>query len=172
MGKASCEATFEFPDFLSRFEQSRDRIERTIAASIQTQVGLRFDAEGSYHGHDKWKKIRRQGQILSLSGTLRKSIAPPAADGRAGTDGFVRSEGGPELMTIEVGTKVIYASVHNDGAVIRHPGTENGFGMKILIPPHDIPMPRRNFTEQNQQDTDEISQTVANLVAAILEEAT
>lgn len=169
MGKASVQVNFEFPDLLKAFNDAKDRIERTIASTIQTQTGMRFDSEGAHNGHEHWAPLKsRVGQILSLSGTLRKSIAPPGANGKAGPQGFVRSQGRPANLLVEVGTTVKYASVHNYGETIKHPGTSNGFGMKIKIPAHDIPMPKRNFTDQNHKDQEELTQTLANLINDIL----
>lgn len=170
----TCEAKFEFPNLIKTFDESWDRISRTIAATVQTQVGLRFDAEGAYNGHEKWAPLKmRVGQILSFSGTLRKSISPPGAPGHAGPQGFVRARGTAREMLVEVGTAVAYAAVHNSGTVIRpknkkclrwiHPETGKPvFSMSSTIP-------KRNFTDLSVMDEDEISETLANLVAAILE---
>ncbi len=177
MGKAKVEVTFEFPQLLKAFENSYDRIERTIASTIQTQVGMRFDAEGAHNGHPKWAPLKmRQGQILSQTGTLRKSIAPQAADGRPGSEGFVRSSGLPNDMLVEVGTKIIYASTHDNGAVIvpknkralRYLNPATGkfqFGKKSVIP-------QRQFTDMNDNDRMEIEETLKGLIEDILKGAT
>jgi phage gpG-like protein len=171
---ATCEAKFEFPDLIRRFDSSWDRIQRAIAATVQTQIGLRFDAEGAHNGHEKWAPLKlRQGQILSRTGALRKSIAPSGSGGKAGAGGFVRSSGIAREMTVEVGSSLAYASVQNSGAIIRpvkakalryyNPNTGKPiFSQKSVIP-------ARNFTDLNAQDEDEISQTLANLIAEILE---
>lgn len=176
MGKASCKIDFKMPDLLGALTFNQERIERTIAATIQTQVGLRFDAEGAHNGHEKWLGLKmRQGQILSFSGLLRKSMSPPGADGNPGPQGYVRSAGTLENLLTEVGSKVIYASVHNNGAVIRPKKKE---ALRFMNPgtgkfcfAKEVTIPKRNFTDLNEKDTDELSETLANLVADILEHA-
>lgn len=172
MGKASCTVAFEFPDLEGALLNALPRIERVIASTIQTQVGLRFDAEGAYNGHDKWKPIKRQGQILSLTGTLRKSYSPPSSDGSPGQGGYVTFQGSITDLLVEVGSKIIYAGIHDQGGTIKWPGTNKGFGKGITIPPHDIVMPKRNVTDLNEKDMEELDETVANLVAEVLSNAT
>lgn len=176
MGKASVSIEFKFPDLIGSMERNKERIERTIASTIQTQVGLRFDAEGAHNGHPKWEPLKmRQGQILSLTGTLRRSISPPGAEGNPGPEGFVRHEGSFSDLLTEVGTKLIYASVQDKGAVIvpkrkaalryMNPGTGKFiFSKRSVIPP-------RPFTDVNDTDTEEMNQTVSNMLAEILEGA-
>ena len=173
MGKAAVAIDFSFPDLLGAVEGSRDRIQRTIASSVQTLTGLRFDAEGAYHGHEHWKPLKyRQGQILSLTGTLRKSISPPTADGNPGPQGWIAMTGTLNDLLTVVGTKILYASVHDRGAKIKWPGTANGFGQGIKLGPHEIPIPARPFTDLNKNDLDEIEETLANTIVDILEHAT
>lgn len=171
MGRTGIEIKFEFPNLLGALNAALPRIERVIASTIQTNVGLRFDNEGAHNGHEKWAPIRRQGQILSKTGTLRRSYAPPGADGKPGPGGFVNMSGDITNALVEVGSKIAYAGIHDRGGVIKWPGTNNGFGRKIKIPAHDIPMPKRNVTDLNQVDEDELNETITNLVAEILENA-
>lgn len=176
MGKASVTIDFKFPDFETALNNSMERIEYAIASTIQTQVGLRFDGEGAHNGHEKWAPLKmRQGQILSLRGDLRKSISPPSADGNPGPMGFVNATGSLSDLLVEVGTKLIYAGVHNNGAVIKpkqkkalrflNPGT----GKFVFAGAVNIP--KRNFTDLNQQDSDELNETLVNVVQDILEKA-
>ena len=44
---------------------------------------------------------------------------------------------------VSLGTATKYAAAHQFGMTIKHPGTHNGFGRGIPIPPHDIKMPKR-----------------------------
>lgn len=199
MPGASCEAKLEFPDLSERLERAQQRIEQAIAATVQTNVGMRFDNEGAWNGHDKWDPLkRRKGQILSLTGTLRRSIAPRGAKGTAGPQGFVRSSGNAADMLVEVGTVVAYAAVHNNGAVIQRAQSmkafkiytsgaregqhrfasaaeaEKGGGRNHVIlerdvKAHEIKIPRRNFTDLNAQDEQEIADTLADVLAAVLE---
>lgn len=176
MGKATCSAKFEFPDLLGEFERSFDRLSMAIASTVQTQVGMRFNTEGSYNGHERWEPLKmRKGQILSLSGTLRKSISPPIADGRPGTHGFVDSSGLPSDMIVDVGSKLIYASTHNEGATIV---PKNKRALRYLNPSTKkyvfstkSEVPRRNFTDLNSADRDEIEETLSSVIIDILEHA-
>lgn len=176
MGKASVQVSFQFPKLFNELQANQDRIERVIAGTIQTQVGMRFDAEGAHNGHEKWEPLKmRDGQILSLTGTLRKSMSPPGADGNPGPQGFVRSQGSVMDLLTEVGTKLIYAGTHNNGAIIR-PKTKRAlkyvnpssggvvFSMRSVIP-------KRNFTDLNDRDKEELNETLAGVVAEILDGA-
>lgn len=171
MGKASCVVDFKFPDLEGALIKALPRLERVIASTIQTQVGLKFDAEGAYNGHDKWKSIKRQGQILSLTGNLRHSYSPPSSDGSPGQGGYVTYQGTVKDLLVEVGSNIIYAGIHDQGGTIKWPGTNKGFGKGITIPPHDIVIPKRNVTDLNQKDLDELNETIANLVAEVLSTA-
>lgn len=174
MGRASIVIRNQFPDLIKKFDDSYERITTVIAATVQTQVGLRFDAEGAHNGHPKWEPLKmRRGQILSLSGTLRKSISPPGAKGEGGPNGgFVRSHGVVTDMVVEVGTQLIYASVQDKGAIItpkkkealRYKNPMTGryvFSKKSVIP-------ARPFTDLNENDEAELAETVSNLVRDIL----
>lgn len=169
MAKATASVKFEFPDLEGIFREALPEIERTIAASIQTQVGMRFDAEGAYNGHEKWEPLKlREGQILSLRGDLRKSISPPTR-GVAGPNGFVTFQGDVTNLLTEVGSKLIYAGVHNNGAHIvpknkmalrfANPGTGKFIFSKC------VNIPKRNFTDLNSTDEKELSETLANFIA-------
>lgn len=164
----------DFPDWIGKFERSYDRIEKTVASTMQTMVGLRFDAEGASNGHERWAPLKmRQGQILSLSGDLRRSYSPPSKDGSAGPGGYVESKGVLTDFEVSIGSKLIYAAVQDRGAVItpkkkkalRFQGP-NGyvFSMRSVIP-------ARPVTDLNETDHEEIEATLHNLVTAILEGA-
>ena len=177
MGSASVQVAFEFPDWLGALETNRARIERVIASTVQTNVGMRFDAEGAHNGHEKWQGLKmRQGQILSLTGALRKSMSPPGAEGNPGPGGFVRQTGDFTGLLTEVGSKLIYAATQNYGAKIKpknkkallflNPGTGKFIFSK------EVTIPARNYTDFNAQDEEELNETLANLIAEILSEAT
>ena len=176
MGKASVEVKLVFPNFLERLEENRERIERVIASTVQTQVGLRFDAEGAHNGHEKWQGLKmREGQILSLTGALRKSMSPPGAEGNPGPEGFVRSQGELANIQTEVGTKLIYANTHDKGAVIRPKAKKalrylNPSTGKFVFSKKSV-IPARPFTDVSSEDQDELEKTLANLLAEILESA-
>lgn len=176
MAKAKVTIDFKFPKYFEAVQAALPRIERTIASTIQTQVGMRFDAEGGHNGHEKWKGLKmRQGQILSLTGILRKSVSPPGATGEPGADGFVRHQGSVMDLLTEVGTKLIYAGTHDKGAIIR---PKNKQALRFMIPGTNkfvftkkSVIPARPFTDMNEVDKRELEETLSNLVAEILEHA-
>lgn len=111
---AGVEIDFQFPDWAAKIKAREDRINRFIAAQIQTNRGMLFDSEGAHNGHPKWAALAfRAGQTLSRRGTLRKSIAPTNPRGNAGPDGIVEFAG----QEIRVGTKLFYARMMNNGTV-------------------------------------------------------
>lgn len=105
---------FKFPKWEQKLKRAHEEINLFLAADMQTNRGMLFDAEGGRNGHQKWAPlVFRNGMILAKRGTLRKSIAPKN-DGRrpgAGPDGIVRFSG----ATITVGTSLFYARIMNDG---------------------------------------------------------
>lgn len=171
---------FKMPKYLERFQAQYKRIMIAIASDIQTNVGLRFENEGAYNGHQKWQDLKsglnkktaanglKSRNILRKSGALKNSIGPQQANGKPGPGGFVKFEGSPKNAIVRVGTLVKYAKIHNEGGIIRHPGTSNGFGRGIKIPPHPIQMPKRNFTDWNAADMANLKKTIKNTIEAIL----
>lgn len=126
---------FDFPDWADKVRAAEHEILVSLAASMQTNRGMLFNAEGSYSGHEKWKGLAfRNGQILSDRGTLRQSIAPFDASGRAGPDGIVKIEG--EVVTI--GTELIYANLMNYGTANMPGGVLRPKKAKALM----IPLPK------------------------------
>lgn len=176
MGKASLEVRMQFPKYFNAIQDALPRIEQLIASTIQTQVGLRFDAEGAHNGHEKWEALKmRQGQILSFTGALRKSMSPPGAEGNPGPGGFVNKEGNVFDLLVEVGSKIIYASVHDKGAVIR-PKSKKALrflnpGSGKFVFAKEVTIPKRPFTDVNEQDKNELEESIANLLAEVLEHA-
>lgn len=172
--------SLKMPDLLGRFQGQLKRLQLAIASDIQTNIGLRFDSQGAYNGHEKWadlssgKNLKRaknglqSRQVLKKSGALKNSIGPQGATGLPGPNGYVEFEGDATAAVVRVGTNLAYARIHNQGGVISHPGSENGFGRGIKIAAHDIPMPRRNFTDWNQTDQQNLEVTVKNTIEAIL----
>lgn len=185
---------FEMPDLEEKLRQAEHEIHVFVAAQAQFNRGMLFDQEGGYNGHEKWAPLQfRTGQILSKRGTLRKSIAPMAADGRAGPDGIVRFSG--DVVTI--GTRLIYARMMNDGTT-KLPGgvlrPRNAKALKIPLPPgktstegakslrsgakgkgddkfifrKSVKIPARPFDEWNTEDEEEMSAALANKLAEIL----
>lgn len=125
---------FKFPDWAAKIKKNEERINLFIAAQVQTNRGLLFDAEGSYNGHPAWAPLKfRQGQVLSQRGTLRKSIAPYNSKGRPGPDGIVQFQGD----TITIGTTLLYARMMNEGTE-KMPGgvlkPKNAKALRIPLP--------------------------------------
>lgn len=109
------------PDYAKRFRGRSDRINRFMAAQMQTLVGLRFDAEGAYNGHPKWKPpVFRDGKPLLDRGTLRKSLSPvkgknSQSGATAGPGGYIKYSGN----IIAIGTRLKYAPLMNYGGIVR-----------------------------------------------------
>lgn len=174
------EIEFKMPNYMERFKSQFNRLMIAIASDVQTNRGLLFDAEGAYSAHDKWrdlktgenKKFGKNGlqmrQILRRSGALKNSIAPMSQDGKSGPGGYVNFSGDVKNAVVAVGTNLKYARIHDQGGIIQHPGTKNGFGRGIKIKPHRINMPKRNFTGWNRVDNRNLEKVIANTIAEIL----
>lgn len=189
MARSAVEIDFDMPALAPKFRGKLREIYLFIAAQIQTNRGLLFDAEGGYNGHKKWAPLKfRQGQILSNRGTLRKSIAPVPARGMPGNDGIVRISG----ETVMVGTNLFYARMMNDGTT-KMPGgvlkAVNAKALKIPLPAgkqatpagksarkengafmfrKSVKIPARPFDEWNSNDQREIDEALANKIAQVL----
>lgn len=158
------EIEFKLPDLAAKLKKYEKRIQLSIAASMQTNRAFLFDAGGAINGHEAWKPLKyRDGVPLSDKGTLRKSLVS-GQDGSVGTDGIVQFGSGE----VTIGTKIFYAAINNYGGVIKHPGTEKGFGRGIKIKPYDINIPKRNFSDLNDQDREELQETFNNLIINFL----
>lgn len=180
MSKDLVAIDFKMPDYLKQFQAQFPRIQVAIASDLQTNIGLRFDNEGAYNGHEKWKDLatgdnKKRGrnglqkrQILRKSGALKNSMSPAGATGQPGPQGFVKFMGDMKALTVSVGSQLKYARIHNEGGVIMHPGSTNGFGRGIKIPPHKIDIPKRNFTDWNAKDQSNLEKTLKNTIQEIL----
>lgn len=126
--------TFEFPEWEEKLKKRLNEINLFIAAQMQTNRGMLFDAEGGYNGHQRWAPLKlRTGMILSKTGALRQSMGPMNMGGRPGPDGIVRFEGDK----ITIGTKLAYARLMNDGTVNMPGGViraKKGQALKIPVP--------------------------------------
>lgn len=101
-----------FPDLAKVLRDHEKELEVFVAAQMQFNRGMLFEKEGAYNGHEKWKKLKfRVGQILSKRGTLRKSMAPTAMNGKPGNGGIVKFGNG----IVTIGSNLIYASLMNFG---------------------------------------------------------
>lgn len=165
--------SLKFPDLAGKLERHQKEIDLFIAATMQTNRGMLFDAEGAANGHKKWAPLKsRDGMILSKTGKLRQSLAPSGASGRPGTDGIVRFTGNK----ITIGTRVAYAKMMNYGTA----GLPGG----VLVPKNSkvlrfkmygvvtfatkVRIPARNFNTWNTQDKLEMSVALKNKIVEIL----
>lgn len=172
--------TVTMPDLSKKLNANLERIKLFMAAQIQTNRGMLFDQEGAYNGHSKWAPLRcREGQILSRTGTLRKSIAPLDSSGKPGAHGFVEIAGGKYKPKVSIGTTLAYAAMMNYGttglpdgklrpknakALVFECGGEKRFAKWVKIP-------ARPFDEWNQADQSEVATALSNLITEILNEA-
>lgn len=105
---------FTFPDMLGALQKNMEEINLFIAANMQTNRAMLFDAEGAYNGHEKWAPLKfRRGRILQDRGTLKKSMGP-TNDGSHPVrtkDGILQMQG----ETVTIGTTLAYAQLMNDG---------------------------------------------------------
>lgn len=164
----------KFPDLGKKLREARSEIDLFIAAMMQTNRGMLFDSEGAYNGHPKWAPLKfRQGQILSKRGVLRKSLAPPAANGQPGNQGTVRVSG--EYITI--GTMVFYAALMNFGTTKMPDGVlrpKNKQALKIptkgkkFILRKSVKIPERRFDTWTDEDEQEMSEALMNKLSEVL----
>jgi phage gpG-like protein len=191
----SCD--IKIPKFEEMLMQQIGRIQIAIASDIQTNIAQRFNNQGAFNGHERWKDLKtglnlkkagnglKSRQVLKKTGALKNSIAPQAADGQAGPEGYVQFSGDLRTPVVKVGTRIKYARIHNDGGVIEHPGTQHGFGVKgkvykarknkrrhvgrgLTVGPYQIKIPKRNFTDWNATDNDNLQKTLKNTIEEIL----
>lgn len=144
------EINFDMPNLKEKFDRNSDKFAALIAATMQTQRAMIFDKEGAYNGRGRWKPLKyRVGQILSDTGTLRRSIGP-SNDGRnpARQEGSIVEIG---AGTVTIGTSIAYGAFHDRGT------------SKI---------PQREFSNLTNEDIQEISETVTNAIAHVLEGGT
>lgn len=184
MGKSDVTIKWDFPDLKGRLDDALPRLGKLLASVLQTQRGMIFDSEGKHNGRQGWKPLKhRQGQILSLTGTLRKSVGPTGIPGQAGEGGYVQIKGTLADQEVFLGTQIKYAAIHNFGGTIHHPGTDKGFGPKryvrragggyrkiggVRIPPHAIKIPKRPFMDLTELDRLEVQMTLKRAIVRIL----
>jgi phage gpG-like protein len=85
----------------------------------------------------------------------------------------IQLQWGSTSATVFIDTsRVPYAAIHNFGGVIKHPGSskfqafEYGGGTVFThyTKPHDIPIPKRQFMMFQDQDREQILQTLSNAI--------
>lgn len=99
------------------------------------------------------QKMRDKNKLLQDHGVLRASFT-----GVGPSEGTAQLEEVSEGDDIGIRTHVEYAAIHNYGGTINHPGTDNGFGKGIEIPPYDIEIPARPFDEFTDDNLEEINE--------------
>lgn len=184
-----------YPDFEALIKKNKRRIMDAIAASMQANRGMLFDAEGAYNGRPRWADLKfRRGMILQDRGTLRNSLAPKnATDMKPGrSEGTILEIGDRKVI---IGTSLAIAPVHNKGAVIvpkkaqalkiplpagknategatglRKGAIKSADGKQRFIFRARVVIPARNFGDWNSADQDELNQTLAGIIVNILKE--
>lgn len=167
---------FKFPDWAAKVKARERELNLFIAANVQFNRGMLFDREGAYNGRSRWEPLKmRQGQILSKSGALRKSIAPYNSRGTPGPSGVVRFAGD----TIHIGTTLIYARMMNDGTTKMPDGVlrpKNAMALKIPLGGgkfmfrKSVKIPARPFSDWNESDQEELDGALLNKITQVLNE--
>lgn len=166
---------FKIPKWADKFRSEMGNIQAKAMATLQTNRGLLFKNEGAYNGHEKWKALKsRKGQILADTGTLKNSISPKSTNKDhpvSGPNGILKFSG--DVITI--GTTVKYAAIHNYGGVIK-PKTKDLLRWKDANGWHaakQVTIPKRPFLEGawNEQDQQELNDTMANMCARLFKDA-
>lgn len=180
---------FQFPDWAGALRASWPELKLFLAAQVQTNRGMMFDAEGADNGKPKWAPLKfRNGQILSDRGNLRKSWSPTPPRGVPGDDGIVEWSG--DVLT--VGTRMMSAFLMNWGTTTLPGGVltaKNAKALKIPIPSgqgatktakglhkqhgnfmfrKSVKIPSRRMDLWTDQDDEEISIAAANKITEIL----
>ena len=120
--------------------------------------------------------------ILQRTGMLKKSVTSMGEN-----HNIFRTEG----TKIVWGTDLLYAGIHNTGGIINHPGTKNGFGIQtknkiieaknlkrkkqkplrkeIIIPAHQIPIPKREYLVIKPNFINQIHEYMADTILKIID---
>jgi phage gpG-like protein len=124
---------------------------QTIRSSVSKTMRKRLIKVNGKLFDGKTGEVPRQ--ILRRTGTLMKSVTTPGAQGNIYR---IRN------MTIEWGTNLHYAAIHNRGGTIDHPGSKNAFGIKGLnTKSHKIMIPARPYLRLSDYWKAEINAKVA-----------
>lgn len=184
-----------YPEYEALIKKHKRRIMEAVAAAMQANRGMLFDAEGAYNGRSRWAELKmRRGMILQDRGQLRNSMAPVSQGdmkpGRA--EGTILEVGDKKVM---IGTNLAIAPVHNKGAVIRpvkakalkiplpeaksatpeakklrRGSVKSADGKQRFIFRAKVVIPARPFGDWNEADQDELNQTLAGIIVQIMKE--
>lgn len=125
---------------------------QTIKSSVSKAVRKRMELRGGRFIDTKNNEPARM--ILQRKGNLKKSATTPGAQGNIYR---VRD------TSIEWGTNLHYAGIHNEGGVIKHPGSKNAFGIKGLkTKPHNIVIQARQYLRISEMWMAQINTKVVN----------
>lgn len=113
-------------ELLDSVEENFEREGRPPWQDIKEETKKRRGKEG------KWP-----GKILQMDGALAASVTS-------------RVQGD----SIFIGSNKEYAMIHQRGGDISHPGTSNGFGKGITIPPHQITIDKRPYIDPTDEEID------------------
>lgn len=124
-----------FQKAINLIPQIRADLLRQIPFELQLEIGLQMNRT-ELTADKKISKEKNKTKILFVrSGNLYRSFT------KGNPLNILKSTS----KGVEFGSKVPYAAIHEYGGVINHPGTKNGFGKGIPIPPHSIPIPQRSY---------------------------
>jgi phage gpG-like protein len=152
----------------AKYKQTVTRLPRLLGATAVEYVHGNFRAQGFVDkGTDKWKPRKRTDTgraILVKSGALRRDIR-------------VRGTG-PNYVI--VGTSLPYASIHNEGGTIAHPGGTAFFkkdGKLVFVKnstargrkfprtrPHKIGIIRRQFMPTNARPSAKLNRMIKDVI--------
>lgn len=126
---------------------------REIAASMEAWTQHRFETERAPDG-TPWKRSRRAieegGQTLTKSARLRQSLSHRSS-----------------AKTAETGTNVVYAGVHQEGAVIR-PKNAKALVFRVggrFVTAQKVEIPARPFLGIGPEDDRELGEIVGEFLA-------
>lgn len=119
-----------FQKAIGLLPEIRADILRRVPVELQMFIGLEMNRT------KKGDKSKNTTNILNVrKGNLFRSFT------KGNPQNILKDTGNG----VEFGSKIPYAAIHEYGGTIDHPGTSNGFGRGIPIPPHGIPMPKRSY---------------------------
>lgn len=172
---------WNFPNLSDRLRRNLHQVYLGLAAAMQENRAQLFYSEGRHNGRRGWAPLKfRDGMILQKRGTLRKSIAPSNSKGTPGPNGIVRFQND----RIQIGTNLFYARMMNNGTT-KLPGgvlkPVRAQALKIPVPKgkikgadkgyifrKSVKIPARPFDDWNSQDQEEMTDTLSNLIARVL----
>lgn len=181
----------KFPKLDEVFKARRQDILNLLAATMQTNRAQMFDKSGADQGKPAWAPLKfRDGKPLQKTGTLRKSFAPSNDGVRPGRNvGSVVRLMGEEVT---IGTTLGYARMMNDGTAklpggVLRPTSAQALKFPVPAKMRNVPgvkridgdwfmfrkwvqIPARPMDVISAEDRNEFSETLANYIAAVLNE--